>query len=216
MTKRIFIAATNTDIGKTYTTKLLLQEFAARGVRVGVIKPVETGVVDGKCPDGDALLALVQQLNPEFQEVTIKDVVPIQHPLPAAPYVASGGKALDLAKIDASVDKLEKFCDLLLFEGAGGLLVPIDAEYMMIDLIKHYKADALLVTHCSLGCINDTLLSKQLLDHYKITNRVVFNCKDHKESFAKISEPYFVKSGFEVMKLQQDIDKVCDLLYNPS
>ncbi|WP_325333682.1 dethiobiotin synthase, partial [Sulfurimonas sp.] len=42
MTKRIFVTATNTDIGKTYTTKLLLREFASRGIKVGVIKPIES------------------------------------------------------------------------------------------------------------------------------------------------------------------------------
>ncbi|HEY9203496.1 MAG TPA: dethiobiotin synthase, partial [Sulfurimonas sp.] len=44
MTKRIFVTATNTNIGKTYTTKLLLREYASRGLKVGVIKPIETGV----------------------------------------------------------------------------------------------------------------------------------------------------------------------------
>jgi dethiobiotin synthetase len=59
MSKRIFVTATNTDIGKTYTTKLLLKEFASRGLRVGVIKPVETGVINGVYLDGNELLKCV-------------------------------------------------------------------------------------------------------------------------------------------------------------
>ena len=65
MAKRIFVTATNTDIGKTYTTKRLLKEFASAGLRVGVIKPIETGVINGIYPDGNELLTLIQELNPE-------------------------------------------------------------------------------------------------------------------------------------------------------
>ncbi|MEA2090970.1 MAG: dethiobiotin synthase, partial [Campylobacterota bacterium] len=89
MTKRIFITATNTDIGKTYTTKLLLKEFASRGLRVGVIKPIETGVVNGYAPDGSELLAIVKELNSEFKNISLEDIVPITYELPAAPCVSS-------------------------------------------------------------------------------------------------------------------------------
>ena len=214
MSKRIFVTATNTDIGKTYTTKLLLKHFATLGIRVGVIKPVETGVIDNICPDGSELLRLVQELNPEFKDITTDDIVPIKHELPAAPYVASNAKEFDFKKVDESVKKLEKLCDILIFEGAGGLLVPIDERYMLIDLIPMYKADALLVTHCSLGCINDTLLSKKALDSLNIKSCVAFNCKDSDDSFSSVSEPYFINTNFEVLKVNRDIDKICDVLYN--
>ncbi len=214
MAKRIFITATNTDIGKTYTTKLLLKELARRGLRVGVIKPIETGVIDGNCPDGKELLQCVRELNPEFRSVGLDAIVPIQHRLAAAPYIASGAQKLNFEKIDASVKKLELLCDVLVFEGAGGLLVPIDEMHMMVDLIEYYQADALLVTHCALGCINDTLLSKKLLEDRKIKHTVVFNCRDNDEHFQEMSGRYFKDIDLEVMKVFQDIDKICDLLYN--
>ncbi len=214
MAKRIFITATNTDIGKTYTTKLLLKELARRGMRVGVIKPIETGVIDGDCPDGKELLQCVQELNPEFKDVSLDDIVPIQHRLAAAPYIASGAQKLNLEKIDASVNKLEALCDVLVFEGVGGLLVPIDDTYMIVDLIQLYKAEALLVTHCSLGCINETLLSKKLLEDMQIQHTVVFNCRDNEDAFKKMSEQYFKDIDFEVMKVDADMDKICDVLYN--
>ncbi|MEO1954682.1 MAG: dethiobiotin synthase [Campylobacterales bacterium] len=214
MSKRIFITATNTDIGKTYTTKLLLEEFASRGFKVGVIKPIETGVIDGICPDGDVLLSLVKRLNPNFKDITIRDIVPIQYELPSAPFIASSGTKIDLKKIDKAIEKLEKLCDILLIEGAGGLYVPVDNDIMMYDLIKYFKANALLVTHCSLGCINDTLLSKKLLDIEGINNFVVFNCRENDNNFKTISEPYFLKTNFNVLKVYKDIDKICDVLYN--
>ncbi|MEN4046880.1 dethiobiotin synthase [Sulfurimonas sp. NWX367] len=214
MAKRIFVTATNTDIGKTYTTKLLLESFASRGLRVGVMKPIETGVVDGFYPDGSELLTLVQKLNPEFLGLHVEDIVPVSYELPAAPFVASGGKALDKSRLHVTVQKLEKLCDVLIIEGAGGLYVPVDEKYMIIDLIAEFEAPALLVTHCSLGCINDTLLSKKALEDKNIAHVVGFNCRNQEAGFDKISRPYFDKSGFGVLKIQEDIDTISQLLYN--
>jgi len=214
LAKRIFVTATNTDIGKTYTTKLLLQSFAARGLRVGVMKPVETGVVNGFCPDGSVLLHVTQQLNPAFLQVTVEDIVPISYELPAAPFVASNNKPLDLDTLHGALQKLEKLCDVLIIEGAGGLYVPLDEKYMMIDLISEFQASALLVTHCSLGCINDTLLSKKALEDRNIPHIVGFNCKKEDGDFLHVSQPYFDKSGFEVLKIDDNIDRLSQLLYN--
>ena len=214
MKKRIFVTATNTDIGKTYTTKLLLQSFAARGLRVGVMKPIETGVVNGLYPDGNELLTLVQKLNPEFLGLHVEDIVPISYELPAAPFVASNNKPLDLDTLHVKMQQLEKLCDILIIEGAGGLYVPVDAEYMIIDLIQEFNATALLVTHCVLGCINDTLLSKKALEDKKIPHIVAFNCKNEDVSFLHVTQPYFLQSGFEVLKVSDDIDTISQLLYN--
>jgi len=214
MKKRIFITATNTDIGKTYTTKLILKELASRGLRVGVIKPIETGVIDGFAPDGKELLACVKELNPLFKDITVQDIVPIQYELPAAPFIASSNTPLDLAKIDTAMKKLEELCDVLIIEGAGGLYVPIDQHTMMIDLIQYFNVSTLLVTHCSLGCINDTLLSSKALLDKKIPHAIAFNDKSKTNSFEEISLPYFTKIGFEVLKVDENIDTICDVLYN--
>lgn len=213
MAKRIFVTATNTDIGKTFTTKLILKEFASRGLRVGVIKLIETGVED-KALDGTELLTCIKELNSEFKDIHVEDIVPITYKLPAAPFVASNNTKLDLNKIDMAIKKLEELCDVLVIEGAGGLYVPIDSEYMMIDMISYSNANALLVTHCSLGCINDTLLSKKALEDRNIKHTIAFNCKDGDESFALVSEPYFIQTGFEVLKVNENIDTICDVMYN--
>ena len=214
MKKRIFITATNTDIGKTYTTKLLLKEFASRGLQVGVIKPIETGVQDGIYPDGDDLLACVQKLNAKFANITVEDIVPISYSLPAAPFVSSNNTPLDIQHINDAIEKLEKLCDVLLIEGAGGLYVPIDEKMMMIDLVESLQATTLLVTHCALGCINDTLLSAKALLEKKIPHTIAFNCKSTDTSFSTVSEPYFKDIGFEILKVNENIDTLCDVLYN--
>jgi len=213
MSKRIFVTATNTDIGKTYTSKLLIKEFASRGIRVGAIKLIETGVVDF-APDAEALLACVQEFNPAFKDVKVKDIVPITYTLPAAPYVASNAARLDLELLNAAVQKLEKLCDVLIIEGAGGLYVPLDEEYMMIDLIDYFKATTLLVTHCTLGCINDTILSERALNDKNINYLTAFNCRASDSSFKDVSEPYFLNTREKVLKTSDDIDTICDVLYN--
>jgi len=214
MKKRIFVTATNTNIGKTYTTLKLLEEYASRGIRVGAIKLVETGVVDGVYPDGDLLLEKLQSLNPELQKFSVEDVVPIAYELPAAPYIASCGKALDFEILNSAIEKMEAHCDLLILEGAGGLFVPVDGNFMMIDLIQFFNAVGLLVTHCSLGCINDTLLSLQALQNRNIDAAMVFNCREEDSDFTQISEPFFLHNDIEVLKVQRDIDTLCDVLYN--
>ena len=214
MAKRIFITATNTDIGKTYTTKKLLREYASQGMRVGAIKLIETGVVDGYAPDGVKLLETLQELNPEFTDTTLEDIVPITYELAAAPYVASHAKPLDFTLLQEKIEKLEELCDVLLIEGAGGLFVPIDGSFMMIDLILFFGASTLLVTHCSLGCINDTLLSLQALKNRNIPAVVAFNCRGGDEKFEVLSEPFFLNSGYDVMKVDENIDTISDVLYN--
>lgn len=214
MTKRIFVTATNTNIGKTYTTKLLLREFASRGLKVGVLKPIETGVVDGYAADAEELLESVKEINPKLWHLEAEDIAPITYEAAAAPFVASNNTPLDLEKIISKINELEAFCDLVVIEGAGGLYVPIDDKHMMIDLIEKLGAVALLVTHCSLGCINDTLLSKKALEDKNISYAVAFNCMEAGKNFATVSEPYFLKTGFEVLKIDRDIEKICDVLYN--
>ncbi len=208
------MTATNTDIGKTYTTKLLLREFASRGILVGVIKPIETGVIDGYAADGEELLACAKECNHKLWSLEVEDIVPITYELPAAPFVASNNIPFDLKKIQIKIQEMEASCDLVIIEGAGGLYVPIDENTMMIDLITYLKATALLVTHCSLGCINDTLLSQKALQERNIPHAVAFNCKESDKSFAIVSEPYFLKTNQKVLKVNEDIVKICDVLYN--
>jgi len=214
MAKKIFITATNTNIGKTYTTLKMLHYYASQGLRVGAIKPVETGVVNGVYPDGDLILSTLKELNQECFDLQIEDVVPISYELPAAPYIASRGAMFDFDTLTSAIEKIEERCDVLLIEGAGGLLVPLDYSFMMIDLIGFLNASALLVTHCSLGCINDTLLSLQALEQRNINSVVAFNCRDNDASFAKVSEPYFIKKQKEVLKVDKEIDTICNILYN--
>jgi dethiobiotin synthetase len=211
LAKRIFITATNTDIGKTHATKLLLKEFTQMGYKTLAFKPIETGV-NMQAEDGLELLTLIQELNPIYKHLHVSDIVPIQFNLAAAPYIANKANNIDKNILDKALVKLEKLCDIIIIEGAGGLYVPIDADTMMIDLILHFKAKALLITHCELGCINDTLLSLKALKDKKIKFEWVFNCKDKNSNFDIVSKPYFNDNFENVYSINDDINEVAKRL----
>jgi len=164
----IFITATNTDVGKTYATCKLIKELSNRGLKVGVFKPIETGVIDEPL-DGKELLKLAQKYNPHLKSFTCKDIVPIQCKLPASPFVSKGDEKIDMNLLHVAFEKIASISDIVLIEGAGGLMVPVDENLYMYDFIKEFNAVTLLVTHANLGCINDTLLNKNLLDSLHVS-----------------------------------------------
>jgi dethiobiotin synthetase len=209
MSIKIFVTATNTNIGKTYTTVALMKEAVKQGLRPGAFKPIETGVLNGKPADGTTLLQTMQELNPSANKLTIDDVVPIQFELPAAPYVAKGDKTISFDLIQEKLQKLEKVCDILFIEGAGGLLVPIEDDLFMIDLPAIFKVDqTLLISPSRLGSINDTLLSIEALKRREIDFNLAINLYEDRESFEEVTLPYYKRAGVNHYLLPQDLDKL--------
>jgi len=210
----IFITATNTNIGKTYTTLKLLETLSQQGLKVGVMKPIETGVIT--CPeDGTKLFEMAKQYHPSLEKLTIKDIVPYQFKLPAAPYAAKGRKKINLEVLQKAYEKIEALCDIVLIEGAGGLLVPIEEDFYMYDLIRFFNAKPLLVGHDHLGCINDILLNLHLLDSLGIDDyEWCVNSKNSsdKEAFTKIALPFLKKLFGRVLFVQEDMKVIAKSL----
>ena len=204
--KDIFISATNTDVGKTYTTLQLINILAQKGVRPGVFKPIETGVENNPA-DATILLESVQKVNRDFQLFDTDDICPIQFTLPAAPFVAAEGQKINLEPIFEKYHQLKKKCDVLLIEGAGGLLVPINKNYFMSDLCRAFQASLLLVTHDKLGCINDTLLNLSYLKNKKIETTWCINLRDPK-NFTNVTRPFYKAYFDELFILPSDIEKL--------
>jgi len=200
-----FITATNTNVGKTTASQLFLKKFAKEGKRVGYFKPIETGVIHNP-NDGTLLLNLTKQLNQDFT-VNINDIVPFQFKQPAAPFVASNQKHIDIEIIKHKVKMLLNYCDLLIIEGAGGLMVPINQNYFMYNLIKDLNVTkTILIVPSSLGSINDTLLSQNLLKQHNIKFEWYINLFKDKDNFNQITLPFY-KSYFEANS-QVDFDKI--------
>lgn len=193
MKEIVFVTATNTNVGKSYACEVFLHQFAKEGKQVGYFKPIETGV-ETVPQDGLKLLGVAQTLNPEFI-ANINDVVPYQFKLPAAPFVAKGDSFIDTTLILQKANELLNYCDVLVVEGAGGLMVPIEQNFFMIDLMKLFQeklnAKIVLIAPSNLGSINDTLLSQKALNDYQITYEWFINLYKDKESFETITLPFY-------------------------
>ncbi|MEA3498994.1 MAG: dethiobiotin synthase [Campylobacterota bacterium] len=188
-----FITATNTDVGKSYASEVFLNRFAKDGKKVGYYKPIETGVTTTPL-DGTKLLAVTKQLNPDFTP-TLDDVVPYQFKLPAAPFVAKNNTTIDIDFIIQNTNKLLKQCDILIVEGAGGLMVPIERNYFIIDLIlefqKEFNSKTILISPSNLGSINDTMLSQKALESYNIKYDWYINLYKDKKEFKDVTLPFY-------------------------
>jgi len=187
--KPLFITATNTGIGKTHTAIRLIHHFGAKGIRITPFKPIETGV-RGVPEDAAKLLEAAKCYNSALQPMVPEDICPLRFSLPASPFVARGDRECAIEKIEERFEYLQSTCDLLLIEGAGGLMVPLECDFFMVDLISLFDANTLLVTHDRLGSINDTLLSLSLLKSRGLSYEWCVNIQNEAE-FAKTTLPFY-------------------------
>ncbi|MDP2912438.1 MAG: dethiobiotin synthase [Candidatus Omnitrophota bacterium] len=180
----IFIAGTDTGVGKTIVTGLLGRYLVSRGRRVVTQKWVQTGAGAAPGQDMAVHLKLMGKSAEDFG-----DSLPLMNPyffrFAASPHLAARleNKPIDAAKIKRSVKKLSRRFDLCLIEGTGGLLVPFDDGRLLIDIVKELKIPVLVVAKNSLGAINHTLLSIEALKNRGIEILgIVFNniskCED--------------------------------------
>jgi dethiobiotin synthetase len=188
--KPLFVTATNTSVGKTYTTVKLIESFAKQGISVGACKPIETGV-ESEPLDAKSLLDTVKQYNDNFREFQATDITAYTFELPAAPFCADLKQIIEIEKIKSKISELQRLCDLLIVEGAGGLMVPITQNYNMIDLAKALNLHTLLVTPSKLGCINDTLLSMDALKKHDMPFDWCVNLYEDKNEFPEVTQPYY-------------------------
>ncbi|MFH8570611.1 dethiobiotin synthase [Streptomyces sp. NPDC017993] len=157
----LFVTGTGTEIGKTVTTAAIAATALARGRSVAVLKPAQTGV--GAQEPGD--VAEVERLAGPVTTVELA-----RYPEPLAPATAARRAGLppvlphDIAEAAA---KLDASHDLVLVEGAGGLLVRFDAEgHTLADAARLADAPVLVVAQAGLGTLNATALTALALRSY--------------------------------------------------
>jgi dethiobiotin synthetase len=160
----LVVTGTGTGVGKTVVTAAVAALAAARGSRVAVVKPAQTGA-DADEP-GD--LAEVRRL---AGVTDLHELARYPDPLsPAAAARHSGRAPLDLRSAAARVRELADDRDLVLVEGAGGLLVRYDEEgATLADLAHELAADVLVVVDPSLGTLNHTALTLEAMAHRGLT-----------------------------------------------
>jgi dethiobiotin synthetase len=159
MSKGYFITGTDTGVGKTVVTALLASIFRRQGLHVGVMKPVETG-----CPRyGDQLIPQDSLFLRQISGCTAPQelVTPYAFAEPLAPAIAAerAGITIEMKHIRRCYEQLLAEHDIVLVEGAGGLLVPLTAQFTMHDIAVELDLPVLIVVCNRLGAINHTALT---------------------------------------------------------
>ncbi len=162
-TDKIFVGGTDTGVGKTVLSLLLMQFFYTNGYAPFYIKPIQTGCSDAYDKGSDArfIYKHVKQLTKKDPA----DSIVYCFREPKAPYFASRneGKDIDLRTIQNALDKKSRIHSPVIMEAAGGLLVPVNEKILMIDLIKMTGAKPIIAARAGLGTINHTLLTIEAL-----------------------------------------------------
>ncbi len=159
----IFVVGTDTGVGKTVLSLLLMQLFHARGRRPFYLKPLQTGCRDGRDEESDAAfiyrhVAALQGRNPE--ESALYCFRSAKAPLFAA---RDEGRTIDVGFLLENVAERSRHADPLVLEAAGGLMVPVQDNVLMVDLVKATGAQVVVAARAGLGTINHTLLSLEAL-----------------------------------------------------
>ncbi|MDP3091037.1 MAG: dethiobiotin synthase [Nitrospira sp.] len=164
MTHGIFITGTDTAVGKTLVTAALAWSLKTLGLDVGVMKPVETGVVKGRPSDADRLRVAAQVCD------SLELVRPYAFRLPIAPLDAARAerRSITIPIIMRAYRQLQSQHEVLLVEGAGGVHVPITPTMDVLDLIEKLKAPVLVVGRAGLGGVNHAMLTLNALRERKI------------------------------------------------
>jgi len=148
---QIFITGTDTDAGKTYVTKLLLEALRDEGVQAAGFKPF-------CCGGREDTVAL---LSASAEGLTLDEVNPIWLKTPACPLAAAliENRTLDIGAIKEGLASLASRMDAVLVEGAGGWEVPVAAGYTMADFAADLEIPIVVVVNNKLGALNHTILT---------------------------------------------------------
>jgi dethiobiotin synthetase len=193
------VTGIDTDIGKTIAAGLLAYSFRQNGIKAITQKIVQTGGV-GLSEDivRHRRLMEIELLPADRQGLTC----PYVFPVPCSPHLAArlAEKEIDWEVIRRSTAALLTEFDLVLLEGAGGLMVPLNAEGTLLDYLAGEKYPLILVTSSRLGSINHTLSALELASHRNIeVAAIIYNrlpesdrriVEDSREVFSQYMKKY--------------------------
>lgn len=186
--KIMVVAGIDTAVGKTVATGLLARWFLEHGVRVITMKMVQTGnrglsedIREHRKLSGTELL----------EEDAMGETCPYVFSVPCSPHLAArlDGTFINTERIVKNVEQLASVYDLVLLETAGGLMVPLTEETMIIDLIEEQRWPVILVTSPRLGSINHTYAALEILHNRHISLQgVIYNRMMESETDRRITE----------------------------
>lgn len=166
MSRGLFITGTGTGVGKTVITAGIVRWLRGSGIDAIPVKPVQTGGVSVKgglvAPDLDFCLSTAGM---QTSECKIELMAPYIYAPACSPHLAGRikGEYPKIAHIQTCLEALLLCHDMVVVEGAGGIMVPLDEQATMLDLMELLGFPVVLVAHTGLGTINHSLLSVQAL-----------------------------------------------------
>ncbi len=195
--ENIFITGTDTNIGKTVLSFLIIQYFYNKGFTPFYLKPFQTGCKSPLDKNSDAKFIYKNILS-------LKDKDPSQSVIyclknPKAPLFAAidDNITIDIDKINKTIIEKSKLFNPIVIEGAGGLFVPIDKKTMIIDIAEKINAKIILTARAGLGTINHTLLSIEALKIRGILNPAIVFINQKKDPVPN----KMVKENIEAIEL---------------
>ena len=182
-----FVSGIDTGIGKTYTTGYLAKLWFEQGQNVITQKLIQTGNDD---ISEDIEMHREIMGRGWFAEDESKLTMPEIFSYPASPHLATqiDGRDIDFEKIENATQQLADKFDVVLLEGAGGLMVPLTTELLTIDYLVEKNYPIILVSSGRLGSINHTLLSLEVIQQRGLNLfAMAYNLKDQSQD-QRISE----------------------------
>ena len=198
--KAIFITGTDTGVGKTIISAGLCAFLSLKtGFNVGVMKPFESGLqkMEGDTLSRDA--AFLKEASGASD--SLDEINPYTFEAPLAPEAAAKFEniIIDIEKINETFKRLIERHDVLVVEGAGGVLVPISKGFFFCDLMKNWDTPVIIVSRLGLGTINHTLLTSNFLQLLGITVLgVILNDTDGRNDIAAETNPEMLKQYLKV------------------
>ncbi|HSC97794.1 MAG TPA: dethiobiotin synthase [Casimicrobiaceae bacterium] len=186
---RYGITGTDTGIGKTVVTCALAARARQLGLRVAAMKPVESGIDERIITDGGPLADAERLQIAAGEDDPLQLIRPYVLEEPLAPMVAArrAGIEINLGLLDEARATICTSRDLLLVEGAGGLLVPITPSCSMLDLFARWDCELVIVAGNRLGALNHVLLTVRAAEAANVPVRAVI-LTQHTDRDAGIAE----------------------------
>jgi dethiobiotin synthetase len=168
--KSFFITSVGTEIGKTFVTCALVSQLRAQGEKAIALKPVISGFNDETAAETDTGL-LLQAMGRGLNASEVEVISPFRFEAPLSPNMAAEkeGKTLELEPIIEYSQRTAIDQDYRLIEGVGGIMVPLNNQYTVLDWMKALGYPIMLVTGSYLGALSHTLTAIEVLINEGLT-----------------------------------------------
>ena len=162
----LFITGTDTEVGKTYCTSLIVKDLVQKGVDVFPFKPIAAGTEYNSEFDqqlNEDALSLFEAVNRRY---SLQQINPITYEPAIAPHIAAAqlNQSLTAEVLDQELGKIDDLGSCRLIEGAGGWLLPLNDKELLSDWVADHEIPVVMVVGIKLGCLNHALLTAEAIE----------------------------------------------------